>query len=73
MCNELPLLTTRTRICLVMHRDEARKPTNTGRLVARCVEHSQILIHGEQGTIAAEPDFSGRVPLVLYPSEDAQP
>jgi DTW domain-containing protein YfiP len=38
-----------------MHRDEARKPTNTGRLAARCLRGSEVLIHGQLGERVQAP------------------
>ncbi len=74
LCAELPRLETRTRVLLVLHRDEARKPTNTGRLAARSLVDSELVIRGERGH--GEPPLSWpaeRTPLLLFPSDDAAP
>ena len=61
-----------------MHRDEARKPTNTGSLAARCLVGSEVLIHGVLGQRLQPPWLSGENQqivggLLLYPSDEAEP
>jgi DTW domain-containing protein YfiP len=77
ICGQLPRLATRTRLALLVHHREARKPTNTGQLAARCLERSSVVITGEAGR---SPDPSPLVtvdrdeqPVVLFPAEDAVP
>jgi tRNA-uridine aminocarboxypropyltransferase len=74
VCALLPRLETRTRLVLVIHRYEARKPTNSGLLGASCLVNSQVLIrggqHGDQPRLAED---AGRQPLLLFPSEQAVP
>ena len=69
-----PPLATRTRLVLVMHRVEAAKSTNTGRLATACLANSEILERGHIGK-PSEPLASseGRQPLLLFPFEDAKP
>ena len=55
ICAHVPAISVASRLCLVMHRDEARKPTNTGRLAARCLLGSEVLIHGQQGERVQAP------------------
>lgn len=74
ICALVPRLVTRTRLHLVMHRDEARKPTNTGRLAARCLENSEVWVRGIAGKV--DPTFQpdpARIAVLLYPAEDAVP
>lgn len=74
VCDLVPRLHTRTRLLLVIHRAEARKPTNTGRLAAACLVNSEIVLRGHQ-TPGAEPlllPADSRV-LVLFPAPDAVP
>lgn len=55
-----------------VHRDEIRKPTNTGVLAARCVAGSEVIVRGVEGE-ASEP-FAARAgtrPVLLFPAEDA--
>ena len=48
ICDLLPQppLETRTRLVIVIHRYEHRKPTNTGRLAAECLARSEVLVRG---------------------------
>jgi DTW domain-containing protein YfiP len=74
MCALLPQLATRTRVVLVMHRNEERKPTNSGLLAARCLVHSEVLLRGCIGQ--PEPrwiDDPARQPLLLFPHPEARP
>lgn len=74
ICALIPRLATRTRLVLVMHRAEARKSTNTGRLAAACVEGSTIVIRGREDDRDGEvPIQAGTRPLLLYPAADAVP
>ncbi|HET6282533.1 MAG TPA: tRNA-uridine aminocarboxypropyltransferase [Polyangia bacterium] len=83
ICGLLPSLQTRTRLVLVLHQLEARKTTNTGRLAARCLTNSRIVIRGRDDDAARpgnrEPGSTpalwaaGSQPLLLLPIEDATP
>jgi len=69
-----PPLATRTRVVLVIHRDEARKPTNTGRLAALCLAGCEVLVRGRPGE--PSPPFAappGTRPVLLFPHEGATP
>jgi DTW domain-containing protein YfiP len=60
-----------------MHRDETRKPTNTGQLAARCLAGSEIMVHGIQGTEVLAPwtlPAGEHLPggLLLFPDEEAE-
>ncbi len=80
VCDDAQLLTLRTRLCVVAHMVEVERTTNTGTVAARLVADSQVVMHGvrtHEGGVprdhsAAEPDFSGRRPLLLFPSENAE-
>ena len=73
VCSLMPRFTTRTRLCLIIHRFEDRKPTNTGRLAAECLTESEVIVRGHEGrpvdTFEAKP---GTVPLLLFPHEGAR-
>jgi len=74
LCALLPRLETRTRLVLVLHRDEAHKPTNTGQLAARCIINSEVLVRGRPGEPV--PRFcadAATQPLLLFPHDDALP
>jgi DTW domain-containing protein YfiP len=69
-----PCLETRTRIVLIIHRYEDRKPTNTGRLAAECLANSETIVRGHESR--PTPPFlwaEGTQPLLLFPHEGAKP
>jgi len=74
ICTLVPRIATRTRLVLIMHRAEARKSTNTGRLAAACLENSSIVQRGNEddrdGELGLDPTHAA---LLLYPAEDATP
>ncbi len=76
ICAEVPSIAVASRLCLVMHRDETRKTTNTGRLAARCLQGSEVLVHGREGEETIAPwqqsggsDIMGG--LLLFPCDEA--
>jgi DTW domain-containing protein YfiP len=74
VCALIPRVETRTRLLLVIHRFEARKPSNTGGLAALCLPNSEVLVRGHEGSPTApftRDDL--RVPLFLFPHEGARP
>lgn len=74
VCALIPTLPTRTRLVLVIHRFEARKPSNTGRLAAECLPNSEVLVRGNAtapGDVLPVP--AGAQPVFLYPHDDAIP
>ena len=74
VCSLLPRIETRTRVVLVIHRYEARKPTNTGQLAASSLTNSEVVVRGHESKPSeaiAIPD--GAQPLFLFPHEDAVP
>ena len=78
ICAEVPSIATSSILCLVMHRDETRKTTNTGRLAARCLQGSEVLVHGRIGerveapwTVPSDNAIVGG--LLLYPCDEAEP
>jgi DTW domain-containing protein YfiP len=80
ICALIPRIATRTRLLLVLHQLEDRKPTNTGRLAARCLTNSAIADRGRgQGTAAggAEPEIASHwadtQPVLLFPDPEARP
>jgi DTW domain-containing protein len=74
VCALVPRIATRTRLVLVIHRVEARKPSNTGRLAAACLVDSEVLVRGDRAMPSAPfvPDPTTQ-PLFLFPHEDAVP
>jgi DTW domain-containing protein YfiP len=74
ICALIPSLAPRTRLALLIHDKEARKPTNTGRLAARCLQRSTVEIIGQSGRPAAGPRIdANEQPLLLFPAPDAVP
>jgi DTW domain-containing protein YfiP len=69
-----PPLATRTRLVLVVHRLELRKPTNTGTLAASCLANHELVVRGHEdqptGALAFPP---GSRPILLFPHETAVP
>jgi DTW domain-containing protein YfiP len=69
-----PRLETRTRLLLVIHRYEDRKPTNTGHLAIECLANSDTIVRGHESQPSPPLVFdAGTQPLLLFPSEDATP
>jgi DTW domain-containing protein YfiP len=74
ICSLFPRLETRTRLVLVIHRYEDRKPTNTGRLATESLVNSEVVVRGHEAQPSGPiPLPSGAQPLLLFPSEDAVP
>jgi DTW domain-containing protein len=80
ICGLLPRIDTRTHVVLVVHQLEARKPTNTGLLAARCLQNATVAYRGRSlsddapgltdGGALVPP---GARPLILYPHDGALP
>ena len=70
-----PPLVTRTRLLLVTHYREDRRPTNTGRLATECLANAEVYVRGHRAeSPAALPPptlTSATRPLLLYPAADA--
>jgi DTW domain-containing protein len=72
LCALIPRLATRTRVVLVIHRVEQRKPTNTGLLAVECLQNSELWVrgHATHGDERFQLD-PATTPLLLFPSEGA--
>lgn len=74
VCALVPRLVTRTKLVLLIHRIEARKPTNTGLLAARCLTTSEVVVRGHEGapssSVVAAP---GSDVVLLFPHPEARP
>jgi DTW domain-containing protein YfiP len=69
-----PRLETRTRLVLLIHRFEDRKPTNTGRLAAECLANSEVIVRGHVSQPTPPLTWAaGSTPLYLFPHEGATP
>ncbi len=73
VCTIVPRIETRTRLVLVIHRYEDRKPTNTGRIATACLPNSEVLVRGHEGDDAAVTFAGDAEPVLLFPHEDAEP
>jgi DTW domain-containing protein YfiP len=74
VCALIAPVETRTRLVLVIHHTEARKPSNTGRLAAACLPNSAIVVRGLERAPSAPFAFGPEAqPLFLYPHEEAVP
>ncbi len=74
VCSLIPRIETVTRLLLVIHRSEHRKPTNTGRLAVECLPNSAVLVRGNE----LEPSAPfvadrGTQPVLLFPHDEAIP
>jgi tRNA-uridine aminocarboxypropyltransferase len=70
VCALVPRVETRTRVVLVIHRSEDRKPTNTGRLATLCLPNSEVVVRGHQEAPTDTLPLGER-PLLLFPADDA--
>lgn len=74
ICSLAPQLETRTRVLLVITHGEARKPSNTGLLAARCLTNSHVQKLSKRGGPVRAPVIGdNELPLLLFPAPDAAP
>lgn len=74
LCALEPRLVTRSRLVLLVHYREARKPTNTGQLAARCLVGSRVAIVGDRTRPLPAPLVDPTEHAVLlYPGDGAVP
>lgn len=74
VCAFIRSVETRTRLLLVIHRAEDRKPTNTGRLATECLVNSEIVVRGHPTDAAVPlPIPAATQPVLLFPAEGAIP
>lgn len=74
ICAHVPRLEARTRLVLVVTSAEARKPSNTGQLAARCLVGSTTqIVRRRRGPIQAPHVHPQELPLVLFPAADGVP
>ena len=70
ICALIPRVETRTRLLLILHQLEDRKPTNTGRLAARCLAQSAV---STRGGVPPATLWEGTEPVLLFPHAEARP
>jgi DTW domain-containing protein YfiP len=73
ICNLIPRLDLKTKICLVIHAKELKRTTNSGRLAVKALVNSEMRIRGDTlmplqlGDLLV-PEYST---YLFYPAEDA--
>lgn len=74
ICSLIPRVETKTRLLLVMHKAELRKPTNTGHLATAMLVNSQTIVRGNEGAPEDEIAWPADTePVLLFPHENAKP
>jgi DTW domain-containing protein YfiP len=73
-CDLLAPQAIATRLVLVAHRFEGRKPTNTGHLAVACLQGARMCLRGQLG-VADEPVTwePTSQPIFLFPCPEARP
>lgn len=73
ICEFIPQLNLRTRVCLVIHASELKRTTNTGTLAVKALTNSATYVRGELEhpldlTSILSPDYHT---LLFYPADEA--
>ncbi len=73
ICDAIPTLALRTRVSLVIHTNELKKSSNTGRLALLALVNSEMRVRGELGESLDLSDLlsDGYRTFLFYPSKDA--
>ena len=73
LCATIPKLNLCTRVCLVIHRKELKRTTNTGQLALQALLNSEMKVRGaiNEPLDLTEVLNSNYFPLLFYPSENA--
>lgn len=75
LCDLIPSLTLRTKICLIIHHRELKRTTNTGRLAIKSLVNSEMHIRGEKNKNALDltsvltPNYRT---LLFFPNDQAR-
>lgn len=75
ICDQLPFLDLKTRVCLVIHSKELKRTTNTGRLALKILKNSEMKVRGDnaESPLDLSSILSKNYRTVLfYPSDAAQ-
>lgn len=75
ICDLIQPLTLATRVVVLAHFHDERKPTNTSRLVSLMLTNAEVRLRGLQGRPLETSDLidPDRLSLLLYPAPDAVP
>lgn len=74
ICHRIPKLNLRTRLCLIIHRRELKRTTNSGRLAVQSLVNSEMRIRGEHDRQPLDlsdlltPNYRT---LLFFPADDA--
>lgn len=73
LCDQIPKLDLKTRVCLVVHYRELRRTTNTGSLAVKALVNSEMRVRGEDraGLDLSDILTENYRTLLFYPSEEA--
>lgn len=73
ICAQMPQLTLRTRVALVVHAKELKRTTNTGRLAVRALTNSKMRVRGADREAVDLSDWLSPAyrSVLFYPSDDA--
>lgn len=70
ICALTPSLATTSTLTLLLHHEEAQKPTNSGALAARCLRNSRVVVVDPQTPFSLGAPTKKR--LLLFPQEGAR-
>ena len=75
ICSSTEALKTRTKVVVIMHVFELKKPSNSARLLPVCLENAEVLVRGEKDRPmpTASLEDPDRELWVLFPSDDSEP
>jgi DTW domain-containing protein YfiP len=74
ICDRVPALAPHTRLALIVHHTEWRKPTNTGRIAVRACAGATVHVVGDRARPLALPIVPpGARAALLFPADDAAP
>lgn len=73
LCDLIPELNLKTRLCLVIHAKELKRTTNTGRLAIKALKNSEMRIRGAGREILDLSDLlnTSYRPVLFYPCDEA--
>jgi len=68
-------MATQTKVVVVMHVFELKKPSNSARLLPVCLENAEVLVRGQKDSPMPTDSLEdpGRDLWVLFPSDDSVP
>ena len=75
ICDSTKAMSTRTKVVIVMHVFELKKPSNSARLLPVCLENAEVLVRGQKDNPMPTDSLEDpeREVWVLFPSDDSVP